>query len=135
MSDLKKPGFMVLSIDGVPIGLIRRMIDQGDMPNLGALVARNGLRQMRSVQPTVSCVAWASYATGVNPAKHGIYGFIDRREDSWGLSFPNAAMFKSQNLWQILSKAGKRVFGMNVPSSYPPAPVNGVLIGGFLAPT
>ncbi len=135
MSDLKKPEFMVLSIDGVPHGLIQRMIEQGDMPNLGDLVARNGLKQMRSVQPTVSCVAWASYATGVNPAKHGIYGFIDRREDSWGLSFPNAAMLKSPNLWQILSKAGKRVFGMNVPSSYPPAPVNGVLIGGFLAPT
>ena len=124
---------MVLSIDGVPYGLVQRMIDQGDMPNLSSLVSQTGLRKMRSVLPTVSCVAWSSYMTGSNPGKHGIYGFIDRRPNTYNLAFPNSSTMASEDLWSILSRAGKRVFGMNVPTTYPPRPVNGTMIGGFLS--
>ncbi len=127
--------FLVLSIDGVPFGLMERMLEEGVMSHLAKLVEETGLRQMRSVQPTVSCVAWSSYMTGCNPGKHGIFGFIDRREGAWELSFPNSRMMAVDNIWQVLSKADKRVFGMNVPTTYPPRPVNGILIGGFLTPT
>ena len=125
------PRFMILSIDGVPYGLVRRMIDQGDMPNLASLVSQTGLQKMRSVQPTVSCVAWSSYMTGANPGKHGIYGFIDRRPGAYELMFPNSATRSAEDIWSILSRAEKRVFGMNVPTTYPPQAVNGIVIGGF----
>ncbi|MBN1437683.1 MAG: alkaline phosphatase family protein [Sedimentisphaerales bacterium] len=130
-----RPKLMVLSIDGVPIELLRQLVGQGDMPNLQRLIQQSTLRQMRSVQPTVSCVAWASYMTGKNPGKHGIYGFIDRKPGSYDLEFPNANHLQSANIWEILSAAGKRVFGMNVCTSYPPRAVNGILIGGFLSPS
>ncbi|MFH1717490.1 MAG: alkaline phosphatase family protein [Planctomycetota bacterium] len=129
------PQFVVLSIDGVPYSLAQRMIEQGDMPNLASLAAQMGLRKMRSIQPTVSCVAWSSYMTGCNPGKHGIYGFIDRREGTYELMFPNSATRATDDIWSILSRANKRVFGMNVPTAYPPQPVNGVMIGGFLSPS
>ena len=129
------PRFMILSIDGVPYGLVRRMIDQGDMPNLASLVSQTGLQKMRSVQPTVSCVAWSSYMTGANPGKHGIYGFIDRRPGAYELMFPNSATRSAEDIWSILSRAEKRVFGMNVPTTYPPQAVNGIVIGGFLTPS
>jgi len=125
-----------LSIDGVPHGLLARLMEQGHMPAMARLCEQHGpARMMRSALPTVSCVAWACYATGRNPGKHGIYGFIDRKPGTYELSLPNAASLRGPNLWEILSDAGKRVFGMNVPSTYPPRPVNGILIGGFLAPT
>lgn len=129
------PKLTVLSIDGVPFDLLRRMIEQGDMPNIATLANEAGMRQMRSVQPTVSCVAWTSYMTGKNPGKHGIYGFIDRHQDRYDITLPNASAMTSQNIWEILSSAGRRVFGMNVPVTYPPRQVNGILIGGFLSPT
>ncbi len=125
----------VLSIDGVPLGLLHQLTNEGDMPHLARLIEQNGLNQMRSVQPTVSCVAWSSYMTGCNPGKHGIFGFIDRRPGSYDLDFPNGRHMAVPHIWDILSQADKRVFGMNVPASYPPRPVNGVLIGGFLSPT
>lgn len=131
----RHPRFVVLSIDGVPYGLARKMIDGGEMPNLASIVSKDGLRKMRSVHPTVSCVAWATYATGRNPGKHGIYGFIDRHESTYDMVLPNASARAGEDIWQILSKAGKRVFGMNVPATYPPQPVNGILIGGFLSPS
>ena len=130
------PKLAVLSIDGVPHGLLAELIDGGHMPVFAALCERHGrARKMRSVLPTVSCVAWACYATGRNPGKHGIYGFIDRRAGTYDLTFPNAANLRGKHLWELLSDRGKKVFGMNVPTTYPPRAVNGILIGGFLAPS
>ncbi len=42
------PGFVVLSIDGVPYGLARKMIEGGEMPNLVSIASKAGLRKMRS---------------------------------------------------------------------------------------
>jgi len=39
----------------------------------------------------------------------------------------------SKTLWEILSEHGKKVVVMNVPLTYPPRPVNGILVSGFLA--
>jgi len=127
------PKFVVLSIDGVPYDLLSRLIEQGYMPNMATLVSQLGMRKMRSVQPTVSCVAWSTYMTGMNPGKHGIYGFIDRRPGTYEIIFPNSATRATEDIWQLLSKAEKRVFAMNVPTTYPPQPVNGIMIGGFLS--
>ncbi|MHC4717110.1 MAG: alkaline phosphatase family protein [Planctomycetota bacterium] len=124
-----------LSIDGVPHGLLGRLMAAGHMPAMADLCARHGQpRMMRSVHPTVSCVAWACYATGRNPGKHGIFGFLDRRPGTYELSLPNAANLRGPHIWEVFSAAGKKVFGMNVPGTYPPRAVNGVLIGGFLTP-
>jgi len=130
-----KPKLIVLSIDGVPIDLLKRLMQEGVMPNLAELASHVGIRSMHSVHPTVSCVAWAGYSTGMNPGKHGIYGFIDRQPNSYNLMLPNSSNLAAENIWQILSRAGMRVFGLNVPSTYPPKEVNGILIGGFLAPS
>jgi predicted AlkP superfamily phosphohydrolase/phosphomutase len=111
------------------------MTNGGEMPNLASIASKAGLRKMRSVYPTVSCVAWATYATGRNPGKHGVYGFIERREGTYDMMLSSSSTRTGEDIWQILSKAGKRVFGMNVPASYPPQPVNGILIGGFLSPS
>jgi len=135
MAEKPIPECMVLSIDGVPFGLLERLLQEGVMPHLAQLVEQTGMQPMRSVQPTVSCVAWSSYMTGCNPGKHGVLGFIDRRADSYDLSFPNSRMMAVEHIWEILSRAGKRVFGMNVPATYPPRAVNGILIGGFLSPS
>lgn len=129
------PNLTVLSIDGVPFGLLQTMLSKGLMPNLAVLAEKEGMRRMRSAQPAVSCVAWSSFMTGRNPGKHGIYGFVDRAENTYAPLFPNARMMAVENIWELLSRAGKRVFGMNVPVTYPPRAVNGILIGGFLTPT
>jgi len=130
------PRLVVLSLDGVPHGLLREFIASGDAPAIAALCERCGEpRIMRSVLPTVSNVAWTCYATARNPGKHGIYGFLDRRPGTYDLIFPNARNLRGKHIWEILSERGMKVFGMNVPGTYPPRAVNGVLIGGFLSPS
>jgi predicted AlkP superfamily phosphohydrolase/phosphomutase len=130
----KSPRLVVIGLDGTPYTFVQRMLQEGHMPNLGRITEAAGYARMNSVYPTVSSVAWSSYMTGVNPARHGIYGFIDRKPGSYDVSIPNSRLMTAKTLWEMLSEAGKRVIVMNVPVTYPPRQVNGILIGGFLSP-
>jgi predicted AlkP superfamily phosphohydrolase/phosphomutase len=46
----------------------------------------------------------------------------------------NATAVKEPRVWDILSRAGKKVAVVGVPQTYPVKPVNGWLTSGFLAP-
>jgi len=131
----KTPQIVVLSIDGVPFSLLEKLIREGELPHFARLVQNAEFRQMDSVQPTVSSVAWTSFVTGRNPGKHGIYGFVDRERTGYDITVPLSSSVASKTIWEVLSDAGRRVFGMNVPVTYPPRNVNGILIGGFLCPS
>ena len=130
----KSPRLVVIGLDGTPYTFALRMIREGHMPNLARIVAEGGYARMNSVYPTVSSVAWSSYMTGVNPARHGIFGFVDRKPGTYDTTIPTSRRMRARTLWEVLSDAGKRVIVMNVPVTYPPREVNGILIGGFLSP-
>jgi len=123
---------VVLSIDGVPYSFIQKRIAAGDLPNFKKLLDNGSMRRMNSVQPCVSSVAWASYMTGKNPGKHNIFGFIDKKTGTLETFVPTSVNVMSATIWEIMSRAGKKVFVMNVPGTFPPRPVNGILIGCFL---
>lgn len=125
----------VLGLDGLGTGLLDRLLAQGAMPVLSDLMGKASVSRMRSVIPTVSSVAWASYATGVNPGMHNLFGFVDREPNPFQIFIPNAAHLKHETVWEALSRAGKRVISLNVPVSYPPKPINGVMVGCFLSPS
>lgn len=125
---------VVIGLDGTPHSLITRFIEEGLMPNFKEVLRQGSFQPLFSVLPTVSCVAWSSFMTGKNPAKHNIFGFLDRSAGSYIPYVPNANNMTSPTLWDILSDAGKRVVVMGVPVTYPPKEVNGILVSGFLAP-
>ncbi len=122
----------VLSIDGVPYDFMQQQTARGRFPNFKRLVQSGSLRRMNSVHPCISSVAWSSYMTGKNPGKHNIFGFVEKKRGSYDLFVPTSRNMKSETIWEIMSRAGKRVFVMNVPLTYPPRKVNGVMIGCFL---
>ncbi len=124
----------ILALDGVPYSLLQELLAQGVMPNLRALITPNSFRPIDSVMPPISSVAWSSFMTGRNPGRHGIFGFIERNPATMDVHVPTAQYQQGETIWELLSRRGKRVFTMNVPVTYPPRPVNGILIPGFLAP-
>ena len=123
---------IVIGLDGVPYSFIRRHAQSGELPNMARMLSSGSFFRINSVIPTVSSCAWSSYMTGKNPAGHGIFGFIDRRPNPFSLFIPNARNLRAETIWEKLSRQGKRVIVINVPVTYPPKPVNGILIGGFL---
>jgi predicted AlkP superfamily phosphohydrolase/phosphomutase len=125
---------IVIGLDGTPLGLVTDLIDGGELPNFARIFDDGSVRPMTSAIPSVSSVAWSCFMTGKNPGKHGIYGFIDRLPNTYDTYIPNSRAMRSETLWEILSRSGKGVVVMNVPVTYPPRQVKGILVAGFLAP-
>ena len=128
----KKKKVVVVGLDGVPHSFIQKMLQRGELPNFRSLLAEGSMTKMRSTIPCVSSVAWSSYMTGRNPGKHNIYGFVDRDPKSLDIYIPTSKNMGCQTLWESLGQQGKRVLVINVPLTYPPRPVNGIVIGCFL---
>ncbi len=124
---------VVIGIDGTPHSFLSKHIQAGDLPHLKRILQGGELKRMNSVQPCISSVAWSTYMTGVNPGRHRIFGFIDRKPNPFQIFLPNAAHMGAKTLWGMLSEMNRRVCVINVPVTSPPQPVNGVLIGGFLS--
>ena len=132
----KKPKRVVfIGLDGTPYTFMQRLIAEGRAPNAARLAEQGSLLRMDSTWPWVSSVAWSTMMTGVNPGKHNIFGFIDREPATYKQFIPTSAHMKAKTLWEVLSQAGKRVIVVNVPVTYPPRQVNGILVGGFLSPS
>jgi len=125
---------VVIGPDGTPLSLISSLIVEGELPNFARIFEEGSVRPMTSAMPAVSSVAWSCFMTGKNPGKHGIYGFLDRKPNSYDTYIPNSNVMRSETLWEILSRHGKRVVEMNVPVPYPPRRDNGILVAGFLSP-
>ncbi len=123
---------LVIGIDGGTFDLIRPWAEAGDLPNLARLMTEGVHGPLESTLPPVTSPAWPTFATGKNPGKHGVFDFI--RPMGGQFEMVNATSIRAPTLWQILSEAGRQVGVMNVPVTYPPAPVNGFIIAGMLSP-
>jgi len=143
---------LIIGIDGVPYTLIRDYLERGHLPNLKDILGQgHEIHQMNASIPDISSVSWSTFATGVNPAEHGIYGFTALKPHTYSLCFPNSAEVKAPPFWNILGKVGEvktstlyeryknrvknpyRSIILNIPHTYPAYPVNGILVSGFVA--
>lgn len=107
-----------------------------DLPNLKKLMENGAYGKLRSTHPPITVPAWAVMMSGKDPGQLGYYGFRNRKDysyDAYGIANANAV--KYDRAWDILSKAGKKVVLLGVPQTYPPKPVNGCVVSGFLAPS
>lgn len=127
---IKNPRTIIIGLDGVPFGMIKDLTEAGVMPNTAKLISHGMFRVMRSSIPEVSSVAWSSMITGENPGRHGIFGFVDLSAGSYKMKFPNFNDLKAPPFWDFWE--GKSII-INVPSTYPVRPMNGVLISGFVS--
>lgn len=125
----------VVSVDGVPMWLWRRLLESGRMPRLAEAGAGRETVRLRSVHPCESATAWSSYMTGTNPGRHGIFGFADRDlGGGGGLALCNSRRLHGRTLWERCAAEGRRPVAINVPVTWPPPRLDGVVVGGFLAP-
>ena len=129
-----KKRIFILGLDGMPYSLMKSLLESNVMPNTKKIVERGKMKEITSVYPVISSVAWTSYATGVNPGEHGIYGFVDRTSNPFELFIPTSRDRKKAPIWKVLSDEGKKVIVINVPITYPVEEVNGKMISCFICP-
>jgi predicted AlkP superfamily pyrophosphatase or phosphodiesterase len=69
---------VVLGFDGADPNLLAKWMKEGKLPNLARLAERGTFRPLGTTNPPESPVAWASFATGLNPGGTGIFDFLRR---------------------------------------------------------
>lgn len=124
----------LLGMDGVSLAMAGGEDADPLMPNLAGLLKKGALAELETVIPTLSRVAWPTFAAGMNPGKHGVFGFVDRGPNPFQVHIPDARSLKTAAVWETLGRAGKRVGVMNVPLTYPPKAVNGFMVADSTSP-
>jgi len=69
---------IVVGLDGQDPTLTDRFMQAGDLPNFARLAEMGCYRRLKTTYPSISPVAWSSFSTGVHPARHNIFDFLDR---------------------------------------------------------
>jgi len=125
---------LVIGLDGATWDLFAPWMDEGLLPNL-AYARRHGVwGELQSTTPPVTAPAWITFQTGVNPGKHGFFDFTRYQLGSYETPLLSTRDLALPTLWRILGDAGQRVIVINVPITYPPEPVNGLLVSGMMTP-
>ncbi len=106
-----------------------------DLPNVKRLVTSGIHGPLRSTLPPITVPAWTSMMTSQDPGMLGLYGFRNRRSYGYeDLYFANAKYVKAKTVWNYLSRNRMKSLVFGVPQTYPPKPLNGMLVASFLTP-
>ena len=127
---------VVIGLDGATFDLIEPWAAEGYLPNLARLMAEGAWSRMQSTMPAHSAPAWATFATGIQPGRHGIYYFVGPSRDAKYFRPVSSESIHGRTLWELISGQGQRVGTLNVPMTYPPRPLPtpSYMIAGMLAP-
>jgi predicted AlkP superfamily phosphohydrolase/phosphomutase len=121
---------LVIGLDGATFDLILPWAETGRLPTFRHLLQTGAAAPLRSVIHPYTAQAWTTMVTGRNAGAHRIFDFWERDFTTYGFRLLNASMRAVPALWNILSQRDLPVIVVNVPMSYPPEPVKGVMISG-----
>lgn len=124
----------IIGLDCVDPDLLASLLPE--LSTLRRLVEEGSLARLRSVDPPITIPAWMCMMTGKDPGELGVYGFRNRKDHSYiGLGIASSASFSGEPVWQTLAKGGHRSILLGIPGTFPPRPIAGKLVSGFLTPS
>jgi predicted AlkP superfamily phosphohydrolase/phosphomutase len=131
-----------LGFDGLDPRVTERLMEEGRLPHFSRLREMGGYRRLRTTFPVLSPVAWSTFATGVNPAKHNIFDFLNRDLRTYAPELSSAKVTgagvemrrKSEPFWAILGRHGVSSTVLRVPITFPPEEFNGRLLSAMCTP-
>ncbi len=143
----------MVGFDGLDPALTERWMAEGKLPNFSALKAQGHYQHLESTNPPQSPVAWASFATGLNPGAHGIFDFLAKSDVGYTPEFsiakvtPPSSELKAfgyklplsdatisgnrvgQTVWSQFEQMGLPASVLRVPVTFPPEPITRMLSG------
>ncbi len=124
---------IVIGFDGLDPGLVRKWVGEGKLPTFARVINQGAFGDLWSVLPFSSAPAWTSAMTGVNPGKHGIYGFLKKIQTKTGEEqvFTSAMDRGFAPIWEIIGRYGLGSCIINIPLTSPADSLNGIMIAGF----
>jgi predicted AlkP superfamily phosphohydrolase/phosphomutase len=147
-----------LGLDGLDPRLTERYMAEGKLPNFLKMKQMGSCQPLRTTFPSLSPVAWSTFATGVSPAKHNIFDFLNRNMKSYVPELSSARvgkprrilklgkfriplsrppvelMRRSQTFWKLLGEHNIGSTIIRVPITFPPEKFNGRLLSAMCTP-
>ena len=147
-----------LGLDGLDPRRTETLMAEGQLPNLARLASEGSYTRLRTTFPALSPVAWSTFATGVSPAKHNIFDFLDHGLKSYLPRLSSAHVGKparvlrlgrlriplsrtpvelrrkSQPFWTILARQGIDCTILRVPITFPPEKFDGRMLSAMCTP-
>ena len=133
MCDGKNDKLLILGLDGATWDILTPVVAKGWMPFLKKLKERGSYGKLQSTFPHFTAPAWVSFYTGMSPKNHGIFDWGIKGPDN-RLNLINSSYITCTKLWNILNQNGKKVGVINLPTTYPPEPLDGVMVTGMFTP-
>lgn len=130
-----EPRLLVIGLDCAAPQLV---FDQwrDELPTLKSLMEQGVWGKLRSTVPPITVPAWTCMMTSHDPGMLGIYGFRNRKSYGYeDLYTANANYVKAKTVWNHLSRRRLPSLVFGVPQTYPPKPLNGILVAGFMTPS
>ncbi len=126
---------MIIGLDcAEPSLVLERWRDE--LPTISRLMSEGTYGRLTSVIPPITVPAWSCMMASRTPGDLGVYGFRNRADHSYDALFiADGNAIKEPRLWDLATRAGKPSIVLGVPGTYPPRPLNGVLVSCFLTPS
>lgn len=126
------PRLVVLGWDSATFDVIDPLLEQDRLPALASLIERGHRAELMSTWPPMTDCAWTSAFTGRNPGAHGIFGSWYRAPGAYECRYFSSRDRRVPAAWELSEDVRWLVW--NVPMTYPPTEVDGVMVAGYGAP-
>ena len=123
---------LLIGIDAGCLPIFDRLSNDGVIPNLRSLLETGVSGPLESQIPPWTPSAWPSMFTGVNPGKHGVFGFTGF--DGYDFHVVKGDDVGEHRLWTLLDQHDRSSVVVNVPVTHPPDEIDGAIVPGFIGP-
>lgn len=123
---------LLIGIDGACESVLEEVAARGAIPTLQSLRTTGVETALESQIPPWTPSAWPSIYTGVNPGKHGVFGFLTF--DGYDCEVIDRTDINEYTLWETLDRHGISSVVVNAPVTHPPREIDGAIIPGYVAP-
>ena len=116
----------VIGLDGLSWNYLDKLINNGVMPYTKALLNKAFKTELECIPP-VTPPSWTSIMTGVNPGKHGIFGFFTYDKSTWKQILTSAYHVGYPRIHEMLSMNGAKSIIFNPMPDYPIIPARNTI--------
>src|SRR5258705_521769 len=125
---------VIIGLDGAKFDIIKPLVSAGRMPVLSRLMREGVSAPLRSTILPNSFPGWASCTTGTSEGMHGVFSPFIKNPSKYTVRAMSGRDIMTRPVWDILTEHGGRSIVLNVPTTYPPEPINGLMVTGMLTP-
>lgn len=129
-----RPKVIFVGWDGADWTLLDRLMKEGRLPNLSAIVANGRTWDLASYQPMASPLIWNTIVTGRTPIDHGVADFQELDPKTRTRLPISGRSRKVPAIWNLASAKGLKVGVVGFWATWPAEKVNGFLVSDRAAP-